>query len=629
MRAEFHVHGQFLKYLNKKKWDQSRGNAFAQAQHDGGTGANGKKFQVVAQTFVDPDFACNLTLCIAFARSLNNSDIEVASLLRSMSLKRLGRAFTSIHGSTIADAAAAGVAGVFKHWKEICKMHSGNKLFASGSGALVRIRSKVPVNPFPEGDELMKSASQVFLGHNTDKSRQCLTQVTESMPTLKDQVCLKLVLPKNGTRIAATVGMLHTLARMEKILRVAKVVHTVTWTLTDEQWDDIRDFEAVGTITAVVTKVNARGTSTCCSCVLLLTCFICLLVQLAQFESLYTGAYGPLILGATYRKLTATHISVIDAPNVTKKLPVPRTAKAVSELSTISQEMLRRTVLEFQRRYCGNTTETVIDGLPLIIGDRELVVTYLDLRTLGASHLTSQQRRRAKDLLRIAYIKFAEVYNKFEVSDTADASSAASASTPSPSTAWIHRESLSVGAGIVVTAAHSSDESDADEGDGARQDYGAEFDVAYAAWKALHKSLDWRSLQDFASDLPTTGPLDVIDDLLPLNVAPTYKKLIDSGKYGLIPTMAVASTYTIGSLNGESFSERVISAANLVLDEGNTALNDEELEMMVILRIDRKFMQFMRAKYAHVHHEAFKGGSVLREDENESDSDGDLEDEDG
>ena len=125
---------------------------------------------------------------------------------------------------------------------------------------------------------------------------------------------------------------------------------------------------------------------------------------------------------------------------------------------------------------------------------------------------------------------------------------------------------------------------------------------------------------------PTEGPLDVIDHLLrvPINVAPLYKNLIDSGKYELIPLIADASPNTIGALNAESFSERVISAANLIMDEGNTALAEDELEMMVVLRIAREFIKFMRAKYAHVQHEMFKC-SVLREVDNESDSD----DEDG
>lgn len=269
-----------------------------------------------------------------------------------------------------------------------------------------------------------------------------------------------------------------------------------------------------------------------------------------------------------------------------------------------------------------------IGGLVLEICDRELVVTYLDLRTLGASHLTSEQRRRAKELLRAAYSTFAKTYYESKAEGVAASPSAASAaSAPTPSTAWIHREALNVGAGIVISAAHSSDESDSDDGVfGGLKDFGAEFDKAYAAWKALHKALDWRSFPEFAGNLPAVGLLDAIDHLPPLNIAPLYGELIDSGKCGLLPLMAVASPYTIGALNAESFSERVISAANLIMDEGNTALSDDELEMMVILRIDREFMKFMRSKYAHVQHETFKC-TVLREEDNETDDDEDEEDE--
>ena len=91
----------------------------------------------------------------------------------------------------------------------------------------------------------------------------------------------------------------------------------------------------------------------------------------------------------------------------------------------------------------------------------------------------------------------------------------------------------------------------------------------------------------------------------------------------LIPRwrMAVASPYTIAAQNAESFSERVISGGNLIMDEGNTALDDAELEMMVVLRLNRKFMKFMRLKYPHVTHETFKSGTALRDADNETDSD--------
>ena len=54
---------------------------------------------------------------------------------------------------------------------------------------------------------------------------------------------------------------------------------------------------------------------------------------------------------------------------------------------------------------------------------------------------------------------------------------------------------------------------------------------------------------------------------------------------------------TIGALMSESFCERVLSVANNVVDEGNTLLRDEEVSMLTILRINRSFMEYMRATY--------------------------------
>ena len=41
----------------------------------------------------------------------------------------------------------------------------------------------------------------------------------------------------------------------------------------------------------------------------------------------------------------------------------------------------------------------------------------------------------------------------------------------------------------------------------------------------------------------------------------------------------------------------MISCANNVMDDGNTLLNDEELEQLVVLRMNCEFMQFMRKHY--------------------------------
>ena len=109
----------------------------------------------------------------------------------------------------------------------------------------------------------------------------------------------------------------------------------------------------------------------------------------------------------------------------------------------------------------------------------------------------------------------------------------------------------------------------------------------------------------------------VWDPLMPLDMGMLYRKIIKSDAdrriYGFIPDMAASSTGQIGALNAESFCERVLSCANDVLTEGNTLLDDEELEMIVILRMNRKFMQFMRANYNHLTNDHF-GFTVVSDD---------------
>ena len=51
--------------------------------------------------------------------------------------------------------------------------------------------------------------------------------------------------------------------------------------------------------------------------------------------------------------------------------------------------------------------------------------------------------------------------------------------------------------------------------------------------------------------------------------------------------MACNSTGQLGALSAESYCERVLSCANNVVITGNTLLSDEEVEMLVVLRMNR------------------------------------------
>ena len=77
--------------------------------------------------------------------------------------------------------------------------------------------------------------------------------------------------------------------------------------------------------------------------------------------------------------------------------------------------------------------------------------------------------------------------------------------------------------------------------------------------------------------------------------------------------MATASFGQIGALNAESFCERVLRGAGHVLTEGNTLLDDAELEMLVILRMNRDFMRFMRTHYNELSKDHFQRTTVDEE----------------
>jgi hypothetical protein len=79
--------------------------------------------------------------------------------------------------------------------------------------------------------------------------------------------------------------------------------------------------------------------------------------------------------------------------------------------------------------------------------------------------------------------------------------------------------------------------------------------------------------------------------------------------------MASCSYASIGALNAESFCERVLSAASLVVTDGNTLLSPEEVEMLSVLRINRRFMEICRSKFAKEAKQQFNQTIVEEDDE--------------
>ena len=119
------------------------------------------------------------------------------------------------------------------------------------------------------------------------------------------------------------------------------------------------------------------------------------------------------------------------------------------------------------------------------------------------------------------------------------------------------------------------------------------------------------------SNGPAPAQYDVIADLLHANMFKVYSDMLRSeslrlkkglsAKFGYLPMMAVAA---LGALNAESFCERVLSCVKLVVSDLHVRLKAEEIRMLVMLRMNREFMEYMRKTYADTPLSEFKAADT-------------------
>ncbi len=91
------------------------------------------------------------------------------------------------------------------------------------------------------------------------------------------------------------------------------------------------------------------------------------------------------------------------------------------------------------------------------------------------------------------------------------------------------------------------------------------------------------------TDLLHANMFKVLSDML--RSEPLRIQQCKSVKFGYLPMMTVA---TLGALNAESFCERVLSCLKLVVSDLHVRLKAEEIRMLVMLRMNREFMEYMR-----------------------------------
>jgi hypothetical protein len=120
-----------------------------------------------------------------------------------------------------------------------------------------------------------------------------------------------------------------------------------------------------------------------------------------------------------------------------------------------------------------------------------------------------------------------------------------------------------------------------------------EFPGKFRAWRNKPTAVDWSKVDDKVT-IKNPDPA-IMFELMGIGISTLLNGLDKGGiQYGYLPTMASCSKGQLGALNVESVCERCLSCANIVVTDGNTLLLDEEVKMLVILRINVHFMEFMR-----------------------------------
>ncbi len=97
---------------------------------------------------------------------------------------------------------------------------------------------------------------------------------------------------------------------------------------------------------------------------------------------------------------------------------------------------------------------------------------------------------------------------------------------------------------------------------------------------------------------------DLMDDLLEADVLKVYRQVLaeeetlvkggGQAQFGYLPRMALAN---IGAMNAESFCERTLSCASLIVTDLHTSLSRENVRMLTMLRMNVSLMEYMRTEY--------------------------------
>lgn len=539
---EFLLFKFYVKYAIAENRKLHACNPFAQHQHDAVTLANHKKYFANGVQFC---FGwMNWTICLGFRPFPGATAALVAD-----GIHQLWEELSFLPGDfvgNIQDFADLAVSRELNFEKEGCLMHNEDKPGRFAVGVLTKSKNKNEVEAFPQGVALLAAMRDIGKYFKYGKHKELVAACG-----MVKCLVFRITLDKNKTRIAAVRCMLEPILRMFPGLKAHRESHPGVQevNVTDQMYLEAAEFEGILYKTKQITT-------------------------LVQHEVACSGGYKLPLYEMISDNLNKDlgFIDVIDIANTPDDGKAKRVSKSRANLSATGKVCFDRATKETKARH-------EMEGARPTRRDR--LATGLDLRLIGRpGQLSETTMAKITRDVREKYEEYSAAFGDLEGPER-------------PS------QPQFVG-GIPVLSAPTPN---------LTAKY-ATFDVAWANWLNLSEGIVWT--KQFAEELKDKGmdgeplaedDLDAIHHLLELPVITgLYKPLIkDDGTglhnpslYGFLPQLALCY---IGNNLASSYCERVNSCAKLIMTHDRTVLDDAHLEMICVLRMNKKFMYSMKHMY--------------------------------
>ena len=134
-----------------------------------------------------------------------------------------------------------------------------------------------------------------------------------------------------------------------------------------------------------------------------------------QTKQYYTAAFRSMSIDIILSGMRADSFEIVDLDKVGCSSKLPRASKSIRDFTNIEKTTRKRAILETERRYCGNSSETINDA-STVTTERYKIAVIIDPHTCNLPYLKNKKELRNNmiDLLIDKYVRYGRVAEMYQ-----------------------------------------------------------------------------------------------------------------------------------------------------------------------------------------------------------------------